>query len=326
MVASTISSCKKTRLHRIGSTCRRIASCPHLWVQSESACDSANGFRRTTDTFFDSFQPTLFPQLVLFASFVHLSQLVEEQHVFCHFNLWRELHGRGRVGKQWQCDKGLIQAARVLLTVTTGLSRRSVIWLSGSMVAAFFATSSMKERVNVAASCAAGTEERTVRFTKMAVGMESSDDEFGILEDERCIGTACCHPPPLRSHFSFTILTQTDWCALRTVCQMRSGSVAGCRGCESGCARDLTGALRGTLTLTSSPFVSEKLRGEPFASRHQVSHVVTWALGIWTDAMEKKKKLVAQPLLGKSGQFPRFCARPQTPGPRTKMGPTTSST
>ena len=85
-------------------------------------------------------------------------------------------------------------------------------------------TSSMKEWVNVAASCATGTGRRTVRFTKMAVVMEISDDEFGILEDERCIHTGifqsryllhelvfgCSHPPPRRLHISFTILTQTE--------------------------------------------------------------------------------------------------------------------
>ena len=36
--------------------------------------------------------------------------------------------------------------------------------------------------------CATETGKRPApRFIKVAVGMESSDDEFGILEDERCI-------------------------------------------------------------------------------------------------------------------------------------------
>ena len=77
----------------------------------------------------------------------------------------------------------------------------------------------------------------------MAVDMESSDDEFEILEDERCIDTsvfqnryllhelvlACSHPPPLRPHIIFTILTQSDWCAMRTVakCEVALLPVAG---------------------------------------------------------------------------------------------------
>ena len=37
-----------------------------------------------------------------------------------------------------------------------------------------------------------------------------------------------------------------------------------------------------------------------------------------TEAQEKKRKLVEQPLLGKSGQHPPSCARSQTPGPGRK--------
>ena len=109
----------------------------------------------------------------------------------------------------------------------------------------------------MAASRAAGAGRRTVRLTKTAVGLESSDDEFGILQDERCIDTgvfpkryllhesvfACSDPPPLRPHISFTILTQTDRCACENSGSMRGGSAACCGDHESGCARDLMGLL-----------------------------------------------------------------------------------
>ena len=74
------------------------------------------------------------------------------------------------------------------------------------------------------------TAKRPARFTKMAVGMESSDDEFGILAAEPCLDKgvfqngylmhelafACNDISPL-PHVSFTLLKQSEWCALRTV-------------------------------------------------------------------------------------------------------------
>ena len=47
----------------------------------------------------------------------------------------------------------------------------------------------MEVCVDKALSRAAGAGNRTVRFTRTVVGWRSSDDEFGILEDERCIDT-----------------------------------------------------------------------------------------------------------------------------------------
>ena len=68
------------------------------------------------------------------------------------------------------------------------------------------------------------------RFTKVAVGMESSDDEFGVLSDERCVDEgvfrsryllhelvfACSDILP-RPCVSFNLLKQSERCALRTV-------------------------------------------------------------------------------------------------------------
>ena len=60
----------------------------------------------------------------------------------------------------------------------------------------------------------------------MAAGVESSDNEFGILEYDRCTDTghllhelvfACSNSPPRQPQNSFTILTQADWCASRIV-------------------------------------------------------------------------------------------------------------
>ena len=47
----------------------------------------------------------------------------------------------------------------------------------------------MEKCADMAGSRAAGAESRTVRFTKAAVGLESSDDEIGILEHERRVDT-----------------------------------------------------------------------------------------------------------------------------------------
>ena len=139
--------------------------------------------------------------------------------MFCHFNLWCELRSRGWVGKQWQSGRGRSDPG-------CSCPAHSVNWFasqvrllalrtSGSrLLSPSCSTWDMKEWVNMAVSCAAGAGERTDRFTKTTVGMESSDDEFGILEDERCIDTgafknrnflhelvfACMNPAPLRPH------------------------------------------------------------------------------------------------------------------------------
>ena len=80
-------------------------------------------------------------------------------------------------------------------------------------------------------SCATEAGERPApRFTKVAVGLERSDDEFGILEEERCIDkgvfqnryflhelVVACSDIPQRQLVGFAHLTQSDWCAVRTV-------------------------------------------------------------------------------------------------------------
>ena len=68
----------------------------------------------------------------------------------------------------------------------------------------------------------------------MAVGMESSDDEFGILAAEPCLDKgvfqngylmhdlafACNDIPPL-PHVSFIILKPSEWCAFWTVARCK---------------------------------------------------------------------------------------------------------
>ena len=79
-------------------------------------------------------------------------------------------------------------------------------------------------------SFATETGKKPARFIKLAVGMEESVDEFRILEDERCIDKGvfsnrsllhelvfACDDIPPRPRVSFTLLTHSDWCALRTV-------------------------------------------------------------------------------------------------------------
>ena len=75
------------------------------------------------------------------------------------------------------------------------------------------------------------------QFFKQATGPESSGDECGILEDDRCIDTgvsqqpyllhelvfACSQPPPQQPQISYTFLTQADWCAVRTVARCELG-------------------------------------------------------------------------------------------------------
>ena len=199
----------------------------------------------------------------------------------------------GRSGNSGSTSKvGPILVARVQLTVTTSVPRRSVFWLSGHPVPPCFlvscSTSSMNGWVNAAASCAGGTG-KSVRFTKMAVGMECSDDEFRIWEDERCIDTsvfqnryfwqefvfACSHLPATAATYQLRNPDTNRLVRLENSRQVQSGSAACCRDSESGCARDLTEAFPGILSLTSSPLVPEKCK--PFVSRQQVSLVITVA-------------------------------------------------
>ena len=116
---------RRRDFRRIGSIGPSIPSCLRLGTQSDCDCRRAYGFSQTTDTFFNSVQPTLFPQLVLFAglvSFVGTRVLSDSLNIedyftscalcgsnmcFCHFNLWREHHGQGLAGEWWQCDTDL---------------------------------------------------------------------------------------------------------------------------------------------------------------------------------------------------------------------------
>ena len=77
------------------------------------------------------------------------------------------------------------------------------------------------------------TERRPARLFKKAAGAESSGDEF----DERCIDTgvfqeryllhelvfAWSQPLPRQPQISCTILTEADWCAVRTVARCEAG-------------------------------------------------------------------------------------------------------
>ena len=86
------------------------------------------------------------------------------------------------------------------------------------------------------------------RFFKAATKGESSGDEFGILEDDRCIDTrviqrrylahelvfACSPPPPPRLQTSHTILTHADWCAVQAVARCEVGLLPVIKTVESG--------------------------------------------------------------------------------------------
>ena len=72
-------------------------------------------------------------------------------------------------------------------------------------------------------------EPKPARFFKQAAGPESSSDELGILEDDRCIDTevfqkrylrvgVCLQPiPPQQPRISYTIRNQTDCCAVHGI-------------------------------------------------------------------------------------------------------------
>ena len=82
-----------------------------------------------------------------------------------------------------------------------------------------------------------------LRFFKGVTEGESSGDEFGILEDDRCIDTgvfqrrylvhelvfACSH-----LQTSHTILTQADWCAVLAVARCEQGLLPVITTAESG--------------------------------------------------------------------------------------------
>ena len=85
-------------------------------------------------------------------------------------------------------------------------------------------TSNMAEWADSTSRSMTGTERRPARFFKEAAAAESSGNEFGILEDDRCIDTGVFQERyflhelgfRLQPQISFTILTQADRCAVRT--------------------------------------------------------------------------------------------------------------
>ena len=100
------------------------------------------------------------------------------------------------------------------------------------------------------------------RFFKKAVGAESSDDEFGILEGHKCLSRTL---PPAR----VGVCLQLPLAAAATnqlhypnsSSPVRNGSPTGCRDSGSGCARDL---VRSGVARFGS--------GKPFMSRQQIPH------------------------------------------------------
>ena len=104
------------------------------------------------------------------------------------------------------------------------ISQVNVLALKVSASSLLLQPQGMRGCVKDTNSCATETGKRPARFTKVAVGMESSDDEFGSLEDERCIDKGALQNPsllhelvvasndiPLRPFVSLTLLTQSDW-------------------------------------------------------------------------------------------------------------------
>ena len=86
------------------------------------------------------------------------------------------------------------------------------------------------------------------RFFEAATRVGNLGDEFGILEDDRCIDTGIFQrrclvyelvftgspPPPPRLQISRTILTQADWCAVRAVAGCEQGLLPVVTTVESG--------------------------------------------------------------------------------------------
>ena len=100
-------------------------------------------------------------------------------------------------------------------------------------------------------SSATGCAEWTpARFFKQASGPESSSDECGTLEDDRCIDTGVFQQrylpsragirllPPQQPRISCTILTQADWCAVWTAARCELGLLC-CQCYGTGRVRDL---------------------------------------------------------------------------------------
>ena len=96
-------------------------------------------------------------------------------------------------------------------------------------------------------SPSAGCADRApARFFKVATAPERSGDDFGILEDSRCIDTrifqqryllhelvsACSELPAQHIEVSCTILSQLDWCAVRAVARCECASESWSRGAD----------------------------------------------------------------------------------------------
>ena len=117
--------------------------------------------------------------------------------MFCHFNLGWQLGVRVQVGKQWQCN-GIPHHCRSALK--NSWSQPACSSAAAIQVWAEWADSTT--------SSATGSGRKLARVNKRAAGVESSDVEFGILEDDRDTGRfqecyllhelliACRHSPP----------------------------------------------------------------------------------------------------------------------------------
>ena len=115
---------------------------------------------------------------------------------------------------------------------------------------------------------------------------ESSEDEFGILEDDRCIDTgvfqprylvhelvfACSPRPPPRPNVSHTILTQASWCSTRAVARCETGLLPVIQTVETGFSSvlPLTGNQDTVLRLRY-PWMQNKFARMMVVSRHNIS-------------------------------------------------------
>ena len=185
----------------------------------------------------------------------------------------------------------------------------------------------------------------------MAVGVESSDDEIEILQDETLHRQGCI-PKSLHSvrlcvclqrHLAVATHQFHSPDTVRPVCledsrKVRSGFAACYRCYESGCACDLSVTRSGTLVQTSSTPVpvlvargqegclivritaslvlTVELLVEPFVSRQRIPLTAAAARAVGTDrnAMVQGSRQSRQPLFWANRQYLRLRARPPGPG------------
>ena len=137
----------------------------------------------------------------------------------------------------WRSD---IVCAHSCLITTDSSASNSFLWLS--VLRGLHCLSCRRSSPRTAAwadspSSSARRAGAGPNSSTQATGLESSDDEYGILEDERCIDTgvfqqrcflhelvfACSQLPPQQPRISCTLLTQADWCAVRKVARCELG-------------------------------------------------------------------------------------------------------